>query len=112
MFKLNRSDTFTWPIEVSIPADGGKFVKETFDAVFERYSQQQIHDLRAEIEDRKLTDADFARRVVKGWRGVTEDGAEVPFSVVAFDQLLNVPNTAAAIVVGFMEAHAGATRKN
>lgn len=112
MFKLSQSATFWWPVEVSLPIDGGKFAKETFDVQFERYTQEKILEMRTQIEAGKVTDAGFVRSVVQGWRGVTDEGAEVPFSVGALEQLLNIPGTAAAIVMAFMEAHAGAARKN
>ena len=34
MFRLNQSNTFLWPVTVSLPESGGKHSKETFDAEF------------------------------------------------------------------------------
>lgn len=112
MFKLSQSPTFFWPVEVSLPTDGGKYTKETFDAQFERLSQTQLRELNEQIEAGKLTDSEFVRQVLKGWRGVTDDGNELPFSPTTLDQLLDVPTVASSIVMAFIKAHQGVTRKN
>lgn len=112
MFKLKQTDTFFWPVEVQIPGDGGKFDKQTFDAQFKRVSQQKLYAMREDIEAGKVTDDSFAREVLVGWRGVTDDGTEVPFSETTLDQLLDIPTVAASIVMAFTKAHSGLARKN
>ena len=112
MFTLKQSTTFFWPVEVNVMADGGQHQKQTFDAEFRRLGQKQLDELRTKVEAGELTDADFVRQVVTGWRGVVDDGAEVPFSAGALDQLLDLPGLAASIVIAFGKAHAGIVRKN
>ncbi|MCE2910212.1 MAG: hypothetical protein LW712_15445 [Burkholderiaceae bacterium] len=112
MFKIKQSATFLWPVEVMVAGDGGKFTKETFDAEFERVSQSTLEAMESEITQGKLGDKELARRVTKGWSGVTEDGAEVPFSAGNLEKLLDVPTAAASIVRAFIAANSGVARKN
>lgn len=108
MFKLNQSATFWWPIEAHIPVDGGRFEKATFDGEFKRRSTTELR----ELQDREgMTDDAFIREVLVGWRGVQDDGQDVPFSATALDQMLQVPGVAAAIVTAFYGALAGAKKK-
>jgi hypothetical protein len=112
MFKLNQSATFYWPVEVQVPVDGGKFEKQTFDAQFKRVSQTRLQEMREAIERNEVTDAGFVADVMVGWRGVTDEGQELPFSPTTLEQLLNVPSMAASIVLAFIKAHSGVARKN
>lgn len=112
MFKLKQSTTFFWPVEVNVMVDGGRHEKQTFDAEFRRMGQRRLDELREQVSAGALTDADFVREVVAGWRGVADDGAEVPFSAAALDQLLDIPGLAASIVIAFGRAHSGIIQKN
>jgi hypothetical protein len=112
MFKLDQSQTYAWPVTVQIPVDGGRYVAETFDAHFKRLPQAQLEALRKAALDGALTDLGFAHTVMGGWAGVTDGGADVPFSVAALEQLLQIPGTAAAIVEAFVASQTGAPRKN
>lgn len=112
MFKLKQSASFFWPVSVNVPGDGGKFEKQTFDVEFKRATQAKLQDIQTQAEAGTVKDRDIAREVVVGWRGVTDDGAEVPFSAGTFDALLDVPTVAGAIVIAYAEAHAGLVRKN
>jgi len=111
MFKLSLSETYTWPVQVKLPVDGGKFLIQTFDAVFKRGSQTHIKELLAA---EGISDVDFSRDVLVGWKGITDDaGNEVPFSEGARDRLLDVPAVSAAIVEAFVLSASGqAKRKN
>jgi hypothetical protein len=42
VFKLATSPVYFWPVSVSLPTDGGKFEKSTFDAQFKRIPQSRI----------------------------------------------------------------------
>ena len=110
-FVLKQSDSYSWPVTVEFPVDGGRFEKQTFDVELKRLSQSRIQEV---IDGKGTTnDGDFAKEVVLGWNGVTDPkGADVPFSAAALDQLLNVPLVAAAIVEAFFGSLTGAKRKN
>lgn len=109
MFKLKQSPTFTWPVEANIPVDGGKFEKATFDGEFKRKTTAELQAL----QDREgMTDNDFVREVMAGWKGVSDDGQDVPFSEAALGQMLEIPGVSAAIVTAYYGAVAGLKRKN
>jgi hypothetical protein len=110
-FVLKQSDSYSWPVTVEFPVDGGRFEKQTFDVELKRLSQSRIQEV---IDGKGTTnDADFSKEVVIGWKGVSDiEGAEVPFSTAALDQLLNVPLVGAAIVEAFFASLTGAKRKN
>lgn len=112
MFKIKQTPTFFWPVEVLVPADGGKFDKHTFDAEFKRLDQDQLKAMRERIERREVTDDIFVREVLVGWRGIVDGEADLPFSETSLRQVLQVPNAAASVVLAFTEAHAGLIRKN
>lgn len=109
MFKLNQSGQFSWPIEVLIPTDGGKHDRQTFDGVFKRKTKEELAAL---TEREGMTDDAFVREVLIGWKGITDDGAEVPFSEEALGQVLAIPGVSAAIVSAYIGAVQGLRRKN
>jgi hypothetical protein len=112
MFKLKQSDTFLWPVTVQVPADGGRYVRETFDGEFRRLPQSRLAELNVAITAGEMDDATFVREVLAGWQGVTDDGEEVPFSVASLNTLLDMQGVARAIVLAYRDALAGMLRKN
>lgn len=112
MFKINVSATFFWPVTVSLPADGGRHQKETFDAEFRRLPQSKLKEMQAAIERGELNDEGFVREVLVGWKGVTNEGEDVPFSETTLAQVLDITGVAGAIVVAYAEAQSGLQRKN
>lgn len=114
MFKLAQKNTYTWPIKVQIPVDGGKFEPQTFDAEFKRLPQSEINDLLREIQD-GVTDTRFVEGVLVGWHGVADaDGNELPYSEAAKIMLLDIPYLRSAVVAAFFDSFSGgaARRKN
>ncbi len=114
MFKLQQSDSYSWPIKVKMPTDGGRFIEQTFDAVFKRLPASKTKEL---VEAESMNDIEFAKSVIVGWKGITDDnGAEVPFSEGTRDALLDVPSVATAIVEAYLMSASGqkdgAKRKN
>ena len=112
MFKLNQSQTYFWPVSVQIPSNGGTFEKQVFDGEFKRMTDSRLKEIRAKVEADEMTDADFVREVMVGWKGVTDDGVDVPFSQSTLDQLLEIPGVSAAVVVSVIESLSGLKRKN
>ena len=112
MFKLTQTTTYFWPVTVNLPMDGGKFDKQTFDAEFKRVPQSRLEELRKQVEEGKLNDADLVREVLVGWRGVSDGETEVQFSDTTLAQLLDVPTVAGSVIYSFMESLAGLKRKN
>ena len=109
-FVLKQSISYTWPIPLIIPIDGGKKETHTFDGVFKRLPQSRINELltlarnvelgRAEPD--AMEDVETAKEMLIGWSGVIgDDGKEIPFSEAALDQLLDFPSIAGQIVKAF-----------
>ena len=74
-FVLKKTASYKWPVTVETPIDGGKFEKQTFDAVFKRMSRSAFMDLLDKGED-ALVD-----QILEGWDGIKdEDGKDLPFT--------------------------------
>ena len=109
MFKLKQSSTFTWPVRIKVPTNGGNYDEQTFDAEFRRLPRPDLEAMFA----RAATDEEVARAAVVGWAGVVDEtGAPVPFSEAAFTAALAVPGVATTIARTFLEALLGVARKN
>ena len=124
-FVLKQSTSYKWPVSVKLPADGGKFEKQTFDAEFKRLPQARINEIQTEVQarikaaersespDGGISDQSIADELLVGWAGVVDaDGDEVPFSEATKQQLLDIPTVAAAIIVAYFESLTGTKAKN
>jgi len=106
-FVLKQSASYTWPVPLLIPVDGGRREKHSFDAEFKRLPQSRINEIiklaRAlELgrgDEESLDDKTAAKEILIGWAGITDDsGKDVPFSEAALDQLLEIPTIAGQII--------------
>lgn len=121
-FVLKQSATYTWPITLVLPIDGGRREKHTFDGEFKRLPQTRINEIirQARLQERgkladdeELQDQDAAKEILAGWTNVVDDkGEEVPFSEAALNQLLEIPTVAGQIVRTWFESLEVAKRKN
>jgi hypothetical protein len=111
-FVLKQSASYTWPVTVEFPTDGGRFEKHTFDAEFKRLSQTRIEGIMADAVANQLKDGEVAAEVLIGWKGVTDGGADIPYSETGKAELLEVPLVAASVIKAWMESLSGAKRKN
>lgn len=121
-FVLKQSSTYTWPITLVLPVDGGRREKHTFDGEFRRLPQTRINEIvriarlqeRGKLdEDEELRDQDAAKEVLAGWRNVVDDdGEEIPFSDSKLNELLEIPTVAGQIVRAWFESLEVAKRKN
>lgn len=106
-FVLKKVSTYKWPVEVSIPVDGGKFKKETFTAVFKKMSRSAFNDL-IDMGDDALVD-----EIIEGWEGIKdEDGEEVPFCAGTKKELFDDPYVLRALIQSYTDSITGATEKN
>ncbi len=113
MFIISQSDSYSWPVSVDVPTDGGKQSKQTFDGTFKRLPQSRVLDIRTQAGADQVNDVDIAREVLIGWAGITDaQGDDVPFSEGMRDRLLDVTGVASAIVRAWMESITGGKRKN
>ncbi len=112
MFKLDQSQSYSWPVAVEFPISGGKFEKQTFDAEFKRLPQSRMKEVLS-TETETIPDLEFSKEVLLGWKGIqAADGSEIPFSESARDQLLDVPLVARAVVMAFLNSATGGKIKN
>lgn len=112
-FKLSKSGSYSWPVTCELPVDGGEYETQAFEVTFKRKSQSWITDISKQMDDDKITTAEVARELVTGWSGITDDaGKDVAFNAAAFDQLLDVPTVAVAIVSAFFRSVMGVKEKN
>lgn len=112
MFKIVTSPTYTWPVVVELPTDGGKTEKATFDAEFKRLTQTRVEEIRDAARRGEMGDAELVKEALVGWSGVVDEKGPVPYSESARDQLLDIPTVAASIVLALMDSLSGIRRKN
>ena len=109
--KIKQSPTFFWPVTVMVPMDGGRFDKQTFDVEFARLAVSEADKLVASIVSGERTEFDGYRDMIKGWRGVVDDGTEVPFSEDALRQLREIPTLGPAVLAAYREATSEVARR-
>ncbi len=121
-FVLKQSASYTWPVPLLIPVDGGRREKHSFDAEFKRLPQTRIDEIirlarmieagKGEPEDEQ-TMARIPRELLIGWAGITDDaGKDVPFSESALDQLLEIPTIAGQIIKAWFNSMEVAKKGN
>lgn len=112
-FVLKQSTSYTWPIKLIIPTDGGRKETHTFDGEFKRLSQSRINEIiklsreieQGQVDPDEVEDLDIAKEMLIGWSGVLDDaGKEIPFSEAALAQLLEIPSIAGQIVKAFFKS--------
>lgn len=112
-FVITQSQSYSWPVAVEFPVDGGRFDRQTFDAQFKRLPQDRIREVWDRIKADELDDDGLCNEILVGWSGITDDkGAEIPYSEKARANLLKVPLVAAAIVGAWLDSLSKAKRKN
>lgn len=124
-FVLKQSDSYTWPVSIKLPANGGKRERQTFDAEFKRLPQSRINEIQREVQLRVkanekgedtgegVSDQSIADEILVGWDGIVDgDGEPVPFSNAVKAQLLDVPMMAGALVAAYFESLVEQKRKN
>lgn len=124
-FVLNQSQSYSWPVSIQLPADGGKREKSSFDALFKRLPQSRINEIqqlvqqrikaaeRGEELDNGVTDQTIAAEILVGWSGILDaDGDDVPYSEAIKAQLLDVPMMAGALIKAYFTSLVELKRKN
>lgn len=109
-FKITQSDTFRWPVKVSIPKDGGGYEVGTFDAVFKRLPRSESEALGEKVVAGEIEGIDAVRQILVGWHGVMDGDQEVPFSESNRERLLEVQGVSVSIFRVFVDANAGAAQ--
>lgn len=127
-FVLDQASTYRWPVEFDIPGDGGRRVRQSFDAEFHRIDQERVEEIVRCIRRREALEEDgreipdelegydainIARSLLAGWSGIAgSDGVDVPFTDATVSRVLGTPTVAAMVVSAWAESITGAKRKN
>lgn len=124
-FVLKQSDSYTWPVSIKLPANGGKRERQTFDAEFKRLPQSRINEIQREVQLRikaaergedvpdGVSDQSIADEILVGWDGIVDgDGEPIPFSNAMKTQLLDVPMMASSLITCYFESLVEQKRKN
>lgn len=124
-FVLNQSQSYSWPVSIKLPADGGKREKSSFDAQFKRLPQSRINEIQQLVQQRikaaergdelenGVSDQSIAAEILVGWSGILDaDGDDVPYSEAVKAQLLDVPMMAGALIEAYFESLVELKRKN
>ena len=105
MFKLEKKDTFRWPVTVNVPRDGGTFASHQFTAEYKLLEQSKVDAL---IERFRNDDADFLNEILVGWDGVFDaEGNKLDFNEDSKRQLLEIPYARTALVKTYFDAANG-----
>jgi hypothetical protein len=127
-FVLDTASSYSWPVEFDIPGDGGRRVRQSFDAEFDRVDQAECEEIIAGVRQREaLQEAGqevpdelerfdpvaIARRLMVGWGGIKDaNGEEVPFTDATVMRVLRTPTVAVMIVRAWVDSLAGKKSKN
>jgi len=124
-FVLKQSDSYSWPVSIKLPADGGKRERQTFDAEFKRLPQSRINEIqelvqkqikateRGEATASEISDQSIADEILVGWDGIVDgEGEPVPYSKASKAMLLDVPMMAGALISVYFESLVEQKRKN
>ena len=113
MFKIDVSDTFTWPVKFSIPGDGD-VIEGEFTAIWKRPPQSRIEQILN--PETRLTQQELINEFLKGWGEDLgdADGNPLKFNATNLAKVLDIGGMRLAIAASFMEAigNAGPRIKN
>jgi hypothetical protein len=113
MFVMKKRESYFWPVEYSVPVDGGKYDKQIFEAEFKMLDQSRFDALAEQAGLQAVDDNDFLDEVLLGWRNVKdENGEDAPHNALHRKVLLNLPNMRQTLISAFFESMQGAARKN
>lgn len=116
MFKLQKKESFFWPVKGAVPVDGGDYAEFEFQAEIKRLPQSKVDELIKKLTGDKtdMTVKDIATTLLVGWKGVYDESGEkeVAFSPESKRQVLEVAGVAASIVDAYFEALRGGRTKN
>lgn len=114
--KLGQAKSYKWPVEWTIPADGGRQQTLGFEVEFKRLEQKRIDEIydTAISGGGKISDDDLVREVVVGWGNNVLDEHDSPLSFTPsnLNLVMNIQGARAATVRAFFQSIIGAKEKN
>lgn len=112
MFK-QLSNTYKWPVTVSVPIDDGKRQDIVVTARFNRIPQSQVDALLNQANEGKATDAEVIAKVVDALGDPVQAGFEfTAYEAADVDAFYELPGARAAVVMAWVESLAKAKTKN
>ena len=107
-FVLKTTKTVKWPVTFQKAADGGKFKKQTFTAIFKEIGRDQFNELADKGDD------PLVNEIFIGWEGIKyEDVNEVLFDEATKKILLDDFSVMKAIIETYGEViYGGGLEKN
>jgi hypothetical protein len=110
--RKNTNYTYTWPVSVPFPADGGLIKKAEFTATFAYHDAQAVQDIRDRIDISSDAISPFME-IITGWSGIKdEDNNEIEFSRDSLAALLKIPSAPYAIMEAYAASLRGQRAKN
>jgi len=113
-FVLKQTSSYTWPVSLELPTNGGKKVKSKFTAEYARLPQSRINEIAklakaAEYgktsDEEELDDKTAAKEILVGWSEVVDDdGEEVDFTPANLELLLEIPTAAGQLIAQWLES--------
>mgnify|MGYP003138465275 CR=1 FL=1 len=102
-----KVSTVKWPVQVSVPADGGRFDKETYEGVFKNLGRAAIEELATQ------GDPELVRAVLTDWEGIEEeDGKPVAFNSKNLEEWIDNPHWLRGTTKAILEILEEAAVKN
>lgn len=119
MFKLlnELTETYTWPVSMKVPGNGGKAITLKFDAVFNRLPADRMREIMRSKEDlpegeEPRTIRDVVDEALAGINYKDDEGKEARATDDEKDELLNVIGADVAIYVSLLASFRGEKQKN
>lgn len=109
MFKITTTPSYFTPVTVELP---GSKTKNVFDAEFVRLPKADIDALLERVNQGEVDDAAFAREIMIGWKGVSDEDGDLEFSTSNLDTLLGIYPVARTIVEAYFASLSGSRLKN
>ena len=106
-FVIKKDKSYTWPVTISEPVDGGAFNDQKVRVKFKMLSQDRINEL---VRNEAEQDESFLDNVLIGWdEGAfkNEDGSDLLFNDDNKELVISVPYVKGALVKGFFDSIAG-----
>jgi hypothetical protein len=127
-FILDQANSYSWPVEFDLPGNGGRRVRQSFDAEFRKIDQADVEEIIAGVRRRESLQENgqevpeelegfdpvtIARDLMVGWSGIKgADGEDVPFTDATVMRVLRTPTVAVMIVRAWVDSLAGKKSKN
>jgi hypothetical protein len=113
-FIIKKDKSYSWPVTISEPIDGGGFNDQKVRVKFKMLSQARIDDI---VKNEAEEDADILSDVLIGWEEEAfrdEAGVNLLFNEDNKDLILSIPFVRSALIKGFFESISGKAvkRKN